>query len=136
MFIYPTPKPALLTAITILAEAFGEYAFVSAKLPAHVRPERFVKVSRVGGGIDNIATDRARILVECYAKDVGQAEQMCNTARTALRNAGGTTITTTEGDVSVRSFENEDGPTGDFNNPEILEYDRWQIHGDLLVKAN
>jgi len=135
MFIHPTPKPALLTAITILDEAFGDYAFVSAKLPGHVRPDRFIKVSRVGGGLDNMASDFPRILVECYAPEVGQVEAMCNTARTALRNAGGTTVVTTGGNVFVRSWENEHGPT-DFHNPEILDRERWQIHGDLVLKAN
>ena len=135
MQVYPTPKPAVLTAITILDSAFGEYAFVSAKLPSHTRPDRFVRVTRVGGGLDNIASDSARILVECYAKDVGQVEAMCNTARTALRNAGGTTVSTTAGNVFVRAWENEQGPN-DYPNPEVLDFERWQLHGQLIVKAN
>lgn len=135
MFIWPTPKPALLTAITILSDAFGEYAFVSAKMPANNRPDRFVKVTRVGGGLDNIATDTARILVECFAKDVGEVEAMCNTVRAALRNAGGTTVTTTAGPVSVRAWDNEQGPA-DYPHPELLEWERWQLTGELLVKAN
>jgi hypothetical protein len=135
MFIWPTPKPAVLAAITVLSEAFGQYAFVSAKMPARNRPERFVRVTRTGGGLDNEATDKARILIECFAKDVGQVEAMCNTARTALRNAGGTTVTTTQGDVFIRRFHNEQGPT-DFPHPDLLDWDRWQILGDLLVKAN
>jgi hypothetical protein len=135
VFIWPTPKPALLTAITILDEAFGEYAFVSAAMPIHNRPDRFVRVSRVGGGQDNIATDVARILVECFAKDVGEVESMCNTARAALRNAGGTTVTTTAGTVSVRAWDNEQGPT-DYPHPDLMEHLRWQLTGDLLVKSN
>lgn len=135
MLIWPTPKPALLAAITVLTEAFGNYAYVSARLPGNARPDRFVKATRVGGGLDSIASDSARILIECFAKDVGQCEAMCNTARTALRNAGGTNVTTTEGDVFVRSWANESGPT-DFPHPEILDYDRWQLTGNLLVKAN
>jgi len=135
MFIWPTPKPALLTAITVLIEAFGEYAFVSAKMPPSNRPDRFVKVSRVGGGQDNIATDTARILVECFAKDVGEVEAMCNTVRAALRNAGGTTVTTTAGGVSVRSWDNEQGPA-DYPHPDLLDYERWQVTGDLSIKAN
>lgn len=135
MFIWPTPKPALLTAITVLSDAFGEYAFVSAAMPPHTRPDRFVKVSRVGGGQDNIATDTARILVECFAKNIGEVEAMSNTARAALRNSGGTTVTTTSGSVSVRAWENEQGPT-DYPHPEILDYFRWQLTGDLLVKSN
>lgn len=135
MQIWLTPKPAVLTAITILADAFGEYAFVSAKLPPRNRPERFVKVTRTGGGQDHQATDVARLVVECYAHDVGQVEAMCNTARTAFRNAAGTTVTTTAGDVFVRAWGNEYGPT-DFPNPEVLDYERWQVTGELHIKAN
>ena len=135
MFVWPTPKPAVLAAITILAEAFGDYAFVSSKMPRNVRPDRFVKVSRVGGGLDSVATDNARILVECYAKDTGQVESMCNAARTALRNAAGTTVTTTQGGVFVRRFSTEQGPM-DFHDPDLIEHDRWQFTGDLTIKAN
>lgn len=131
MQIWPTPKPAVLAAITVLAEAFGEYAFVSAKLPAQQRPDRFVKVTRVGGGQDSVATDTARLLIECFAKDVGQVEAMCNTVRAALRNSSGTTV----GDAFIRSWSNESGPT-DFPHPDILDYERWQLTGDLAVKAN
>jgi hypothetical protein len=135
MFVWPTPKPALLAAVTVLAEAFGEYAFVSAKLPAYNRPDRFVKVSRVGGGMDNIATDAARILVECYAKDVGQVEAMCNTARAALSNASGTTVIADGQRMFVRCWDETSGPA-DYLNPEIVEFERWQFTGELLVKAN
>lgn len=135
MFIWPTPKPALLAAITILSEGFGDYAFVSAKLPAHIRPDRFVKVSRVGGDLDNIATDSARILVECYAKDVGQVEAMCNTARTALRNAGGTSVTADEQRMFIRAWDETSGPA-DYPNPDVLDFERWQFTGTLMVKAN
>lgn len=134
MFIYPTPKPAVLTVITVLTEAFGGYAIVSAKLPKQ-RPDRFVRVTRAGGGLANIASDSARILVECYAKDVAQVEAMCNTARTALRNAIGTNVQTTDGPVFVRMWRGEQGPT-DYSNPNILEYERWQLLGELVLKAN
>ncbi len=135
MQIWPTPKPAVLAAISILSEAFGAYAFVSAKLPGNQRPDRFVRVTRVGGGQDDITTDVARILVECFAKDVGQVEAMCNTVRSAFRNAAGTPITTTSGDAFVRAWDNETGPT-DYPHPEILDYERWQLTGDLAIKAN
>ena len=135
MFVWPTPKPALLAAITVLAEGFGEYAFVSAKLPANNRPDRFVRVSRVGGGLDNIATDSARILVECFARDVAQVEAMLNTARAALRNAGGTTVTADDQTMFIRRWDNETVTT-DFPHPDIVDFDRGQLTGDLSLKAN
>jgi hypothetical protein len=135
MFLWPTPKPALLAAVQILDDAFGSYAFVSAKLPVNNRPERFVKLTRVGGGLDNITTDSARIVVECFAKDVAQVEAMCNTARAALRNAGGTTVTSGEHRMFIRAWTEEAGPQ-DYPHPDILDYERWQLTGSLAVKAN
>ena len=135
MFVWPTPKPAVLIGIAILAEAFGTYASVSAKLPARNRPDRFVKVSRVGGGQSMIATDNARLLVECFAKDVGQVEAMCNTARAALRNAAGTTVTSDGVSAFVRAWDNENGPA-DYPHPDIVEWERWQLSGDQSLKAN
>lgn len=133
--VWPTPKPALLGAITILVEGFGESAFVSAKIPANNRPDRFVKVSRVGGSIDDPTTDNARILVECFAKDVGVVEAMCNTARTALRNAAGTTVTSDDIDMFIRAWTDESGPT-DFPHPDVVDYERWQFSGTLGIKSN
>lgn len=135
MFVYPTPKPAVLVAITVLAEAFGEYASVSAKLPIN-RPAAFVRVSRVGGGLANVASDTARILVECFARDVAQVESMLNTARTALRNAGGTTISIgDEESASIRGWGNEN-IVNDFPHPDIVDFERGQLTGDLTIKAN
>lgn len=134
MFVWTTAKPAVLTAITILSDAFADNAFVSSDMPRQ-RPERFIRVSRVGGRRVNVATDNARILVECFARTVAEVESMAATASEALYNSGGTTVTTTAGDVFVRDWDNESGPV-DFPHPELLDYCRWQLHGDLVVKAN
>lgn len=129
MTIYRTPKPAVKTAISILVEAFGVYAAVSAKMPKH-RPIRFVRVSRVGGGQDDPITDRARILVECFGPDTETVEAMTATARTALRNA----ISTIVDGVFVRGWANEQGPV-DFPHPQIIDLDRWQFQGDLILST-
>lgn len=134
MFVWPLAKPAVLTAITILSDAFAGTAFVSADMPRQ-RPDRFIRVSRVGGRRINQATDSARILVECFAHTVAEVEAMAAGASEALFNSGGTSVTTTAGDVFVRDWSNESGPV-DFPHPEFLDYCRWQLHGDLVVKAN
>jgi len=135
MFVWPTPKPALLAAITVLDDAFSEYAFVSAKLPGNNRPDRFVRVTRTGGNLANIATDEAQILVEVYAKDIGQVEAMAATATAALRNAGGTTVTSGDYRMFIRRWE-ENSIAVPFDNPEIIDYERGQVTGTLMVKAN
>ena len=131
----------MLTALTILDDAFGVWAQVSTSLPTkQVRPQRFVRVSRVGGGQGDPATDTARLLVECFGPDTATVEAMCNTARAALRNARGITVNChyASGDVVevfVRSWDGEQGPV-DFPHPDILDRERWQFHGDFAVKAN
>jgi hypothetical protein len=134
VFIYPTPKPAVLTAITILSEAFGEWAFVSAKMPKREIPDRFIVVSRIGGGPDSLATDQPRMLVECFAKDVGEVEAMSGQAHAALSNASGTTVTTDLGRVFVRKWDN--ATIADYPYPDLLDWERWQIHGELSLKLN
>jgi hypothetical protein len=127
--IYLTPKPAVKTAITILAEAFGVYALVSARMPKQ-RPIRFIRVTRVGGQQDNPVTDVARLLVECFGPDVETVEAMSATARTALRNA----ISTNVDDVWVRDWSGEQGPV-DFPHPDILDMERWQFQGNLSLST-
>jgi hypothetical protein len=127
--IYRTPKPAVKTAITILKEAFGVYALVSAGMPKQ-RPIRFVQVSRIGGSQDTPITDVARILVECFGPDIETVENMSATARAALRNA----ISTTVDGVWVRNWSNEFGPV-DFPHPQILDMERWQFQGDLSLST-
>lgn len=129
MTIYRTPKPAVKTAITVLAEAFGQYALVSAKMPKQ-RPIRFVRVSRIGGSQNDPITDSARLLIECFGPDTETVEAMSATARTALRNA----ISTVVDDVFIRGWENEQGPV-DFPHPQIIDMDRWQFQGDLMLST-
>lgn len=129
MTIYQTPKPAVKTAITILKEAFGQYALVSAAMPKQ-RPARFVQVSRIGGFQNDPITDHARILVECFGPDTETVENMSATARTALRNA----ISTIVDGVWVRNWSDEQGPV-DFPHPQIIDMNRWQFHGDLSLST-
>lgn len=131
MRIWLTAKPAVLAAVTILEQAFGEYALVSTKLPARNRPDRFVRVERAGGGQDDPVTDKARILVECYAKDTAQAEAMCNTARAAFRNATSTFVE----NMFIRWYGNEQG-VADYAHPDIVDYERWRFTADLWISTN
>ena len=142
------PKPALLGAVTILEAGFrfpdgSHAAMVSTKLPAHVRPERFVRVSRIGGGQNDPATDVARLLVDCFGRDSATCEFMCNTARAALHNSVSTWVTPTNLDglpdhinsMFIRWCGNESGPA-DLAHPDILDYERWQFTIDLWIAAN
>lgn len=140
--VWPTPPPGLLAVVGILGATFGDFAPVSVRLPRQL-PARFVKVTRIGGGQTNVASDRLRVLVECYAREFYHCEVMCNQARAAFRNAVGTTVTNTmdmaagpeELRFFIRSYGNESGPV-DRPHPDILDRDRWEFQADLAVKAN
>ncbi len=130
MFIHPTPKPALKTAIAVLDTAFGATASVSAKMPKKNFPTRFVKVSRVGGNRPNIVTDSARILIELFATTPEAVESMWATADAAMFNAIGTVV---DG-VFIRDWGDVQGPT-DFPHPDFLHLERWQLHGQLALST-
>ena len=139
--LWLTPKPALLAAVVVLSAAFESadgtrWAEVSSKLPARNRPLRFVRVKRTGGGLVDQATDRARLLVECYARSTAEVEAMTATCRAALRNSCDQWVEREDDDaIYIRKWDNEEGPT-DYFNPEVLEYERWQFTGDLFVAVN
>lgn len=128
MIIHPTPRPAVKAAIDILEVAFPTLT-VDTRIP-RTRPDQFIKVTRVGGGMLNPVTDVARILVECWAKTNAAAEAMSATAREALANARGTTVAD---DVFIRGYGNEEGPV---DYPDLdTGMDRYQFHGDLYVST-
>jgi len=167
--VWLPPKQALLGAVTILQDGFTHsatgvrYAEVSTKLPSHTRPERFIKVSRIGGSQDDPITDKARLLVECYGRSSRDVELMCNTARAVLRNAVSSWVTPRQPDnppwvppaapaplpsitawpleqdvdeaMFIRWCGNESGPA-DLAHPDILDFERWQFTVDLWVAAN
>lgn len=140
MGIWDRPKPAVLAAVTVLAEAFGQWAEVSTKLPARNRPDRFVTVTRVGGGLADQVTDAARILIHCYAKSTHEVEEMTATARAALRNAAHTTVRALNGDGSVREeffirYYSESG-VADLAHPDILDFERWLFTAELGIATN
>lgn len=128
MIIWPTPKPAVKTAITILQDVFPDHP-VTHKMPTTIPPV-IVIVSRVGGGQDNPRMDRARLLVECWARDIGTAENMTGIARAALRNSGGTTVD----NVFVYGWDSEDGPV-EYDDPDVSDRTRWQFSGELSVST-
>lgn len=131
---YPTPKPAGKIAVKILTAAFDDIP-VSSKSPL-LLPDKYIRVSRVGGGLTSLITDSARILVEAWAATVPEAEQICCEAIAALQNAQGTSVTyDTDAEAFIRGFGNVDGPV-DYADPDVPDKERWQFTGDLLVSTS
>jgi hypothetical protein len=127
---YPTAPPVVKAAVSILSAALTP-VLVSPMMPL-VRPTVFVKVDRVGGHQLNLATELARLLVECWVHETaggyGGAETLANQARHALLAAAGTNAAGT----FIRIWRNEDGPTN-YPDPDISDMTRFQFTGDLLV---
>lgn len=83
--------------------ARGDTVAVGTKIPA-TRPDRFIRLSRVGGGARDLVTDSPRILVECFALDTVAASDLAKVARALLlaaaRLSDGVTKATDGGDVA------------------------------------
>lgn len=116
-----TPKPAVAVAVAILKALPVP---VASKAPL-VTPVSYVRVSRVGGGMTNLVTDRAALLVECFADDGVAAEALANQARGLLTQARGHV----HANAFVRWYTETQGPV-DFPDGEKSRY---QFMGDLLV---
>ncbi len=132
MFVYPTVKPALRTALSILRDAFDGTANVSAALPKKGLPNRFVLVELAGGSRPHVVTTSTRILIQCFAVDPATAESMWGTADAAMHNAIGTVV---DEEVFVRDWGNVAGPTGPFAHPDFLRLTRLQGTGDLVLST-
>ncbi|QMU19350.1 hypothetical protein [Gordonia rubripertincta] len=114
---------SLLAAQAILRAAFPGVK-VGAKVP-NPRPDRFFRVDRVGGGRDR-DIDHPRILVECWNKDAGQAEQDALDAYDALAHSpnggpwAGAHVTRWEGNNIAH-----------LDDPDVTTQSRWQFFGVL-----
>lgn len=116
-----TPKPGMTAAVAILKQLNVP---VSSRAPK-TTPSQYVRVSRAGGGMPNMVTDRVRVLVECFADDEVAAEKLCNDARGFLfRSRAGVF-----GGCFIRGYKETDGPV--YFPDENKE--RYQFVGELLV---
>lgn len=137
------PKPALSVAIELLRQGLPvldfDDVFISSSKPGSDQgydtyPDRFIKVTRTGGGMNNKVTDRALLLTECWSVDSTEAESLANACR-ALYNAAALRSQRFAG-AYVRGWDEAgDGPV-DFPDPTIASHDRWQFLGGLLVSTN
>lgn len=132
MYVYPSVKPALKTALSVLSEAFDGTASVSAQMPLNNFPARFVRVSLAGGSRPNVVSTSSRVLIELFADTPAVVESMWATADAAMHNAIGTVV---DDEVFVRNWSNVSGPVGPFPHPDVLSKERWQGTGDLVLST-
>lgn len=67
-----------MTAQAIVVKAVSEATGlpVSTRMPEKNKPDRFILVSRIGGGANDWATRNPRFIVECYAHSELDAEEL------------------------------------------------------------
>jgi hypothetical protein len=127
---WPTAPPVVQAAVGILSAGLPSI-LVSPIMPL-VRPATFIRVDRVGGGQLNLATELARLLVECWVAETaggyGGAEILANNARHALYASAGQVFA----GIFIRAWRNEDGPVN-YPDPDVSNMTRFQFTGDLLV---
>lgn len=87
-------------------------------------PEKFVVVSRIGGGSEDWATRDPRFLIECFATDEVEAEVLAQTAWEAWR-----TVRTSE-----IYFGNPDANLVRYDDPDP-KLNRFQFTGGLKLKV-
>ena len=128
VFIYPTPKPALKTAISILTTALGASADVSANLPRTVGSNPFVRIERIGGARPNVVTDEAVFLIHCFGTTPEIVENLTASVDEAMHNA----ISTVVDEVYIRDWKDVGGPTN-LTHPDFLNLEHWQMTGTLCI---
>lgn len=133
-------KPSVGATVQALKAGLADTAFAgtfaSSKRPdtsaGQSLPDRFIRVTRTGGGMLNLVTDRAALLVECYTA-LGDGERLANTGIGVLARAAGQQ--TRYAGAFIRGIGAIYGPT-DFPDPLVPSHDRYQFTCDLYVSTN
>lgn len=117
------PVPAVRLAVSLLGGLLDPIRVVT-KVPKR-RPSTFVRVSRLGGVMDTVKTDRPFLLFECWAE--GSAESLaCDVVGLLVANqwesVDGTRLT---GFTQVSCH--------DYPDPDVPDQSRWQVTGTLGI---
>lgn len=135
------PKPSVACAIAALTDGLPEVdyddVYVSSKKPGPrtghtILPDRFIRVTRAGGGMINLVTDNARLLVECWSS-ADDAEKFANAARAVIAASAGGRYA--DGFIRGVNTDLDDGPV-DFPDPLVTSHDRQQFTIGVLVSTN
>lgn len=114
---------AQAVAVRALTAALG--VRVSTQLPApEKRPDKFVVLSRIGGGSEDWAMKNPRFLVECYATSELEAEVLADEAWDVWSGLRGPApISTAYADNNLTRYDNPD-----------LKHHRFQFTGGLRLR--
>lgn len=113
---------ATTTVIAELARRVG--VPVSSRMPSTPKPQAFIIVSRIGGGMEDWAIRSPRFLVECYAHTELDAEALAETAYEAWARMRSAKIQSTTIDTLTR-----------YDDPDPKLY-RFQFTGGVRLLAH
>lgn len=113
---------AQAVAVRALTMALG--VRVSTQLPTPERPDKFIVLSRIGGGSEDWAMKNPRFLVECYATSELDAEGLADEAWDVWSGLRGPApISTAYADNNLTRYDNPD-----------LKHHRFQFTGGLRLR--
>lgn len=133
----PTPKPIVARAVQALHDGLIARSwtglFVSRQRPSTrtgftTLPHSWIRVTRSGGGTENVVTDKPQLLVECW-NDEGRIEELSNEAVAVLAAIAGE-----RNEVAfVREVDITNGPV-EMPDPLVTSHDRMQFTAELNVR--
>lgn len=118
---FPVPPNSEVVAVQALSSAL-DGVLVAQEMPRE-KPEKFVLVSRIGGGVGSLATSDPRFLIECYAQGrvtAGDFAEQVHHAWLHLRSHG---VTKATSDNNLQPYESPD-----------VNHVRFQFTGGLKIR--
>lgn len=135
------PKPAVAVTVQALNAGLPGVGYsnvhISSKRPGAptgdtILPNRFIRVTRAGGGMINRVTDEARLLIECWSDDSADCEEFANAARGVIYASRGQK----HGGGFIRHVERHDDGPVDHPDPLFPGHERYQFRVGVLVSTN
>lgn len=126
MFVNVGSRPSAQAFIVSLLSA-NLHVPVSTKIPDD-RPEKFVTVQRIGGGMQNPVTDRVQVAIQAWDGSEVDAERLCLDCEAVLAAY----VCTPFNGVMIRHFREVTAP---LNFPDESGQPRYQalVEFDLIV---
>lgn len=122
-----TPAPAL-AVVGQLLRALLDPIPVQTKMPSP-RPQTIVLLSRPGGGMGNLVTDRPTLSFHCWAPDDVKAEILANRVTALLKAHEFDPV----GDYMLHGWQ--EAGRSEFPDSQVPDQARWQVTGTLGISA-
>lgn len=123
-----TPGPALAIVGQLLRPLLAPVP-VQTKMP-EPRPDSIVLISRPGGDMSNLVTDRPTLSFHCWALDDVDAEALANRVRALLKAHQFDVV----GDHTLHGWRG--AGCSEFPDPAVPTHSRWQVTGSLGISAH